>query len=799
MAEYRKKFIALDLETTHLDPEEGRIMEVGAIEVEIFFDRQENQVKVNFGESFQTLVNPEIDTSPTSLELTEILPEELNRAPLWPEVKAKLQGFLQDEILLGHNLGFDLEFLKNQGLSLKNKFFDTLEIAQTFLPLLPVHSLEYLAQEFGLDIKASHRALTDSQASALLLCQIVNQFLGFPASLQEEIKSQLSSSKSAYRDLFLSLPQIELEISSLQKPGKFFEKPKDQKRETELEFPDKTIISLPLSLSWEQDWLIRQAGLPYPVIMAISHFEYLDLLPEKQIITSPFLALCEKRLNWLKNQENPPEISHKVFIKIAIFRHFCPKSFDLSKVRWAKEEKGFLSRILTRVSVCPVHQCRYFKSLKAPQKQSFFTDLPGLFNLVNQWKIDFSDFKLILFDLAYIEDVFTDCLLETWSLTKIRNYLNLVYPIDQEDEAMIPRIVLAVANELDLFFGILHLVYYKKDVRFAENLVIDSAERESGRFQKLFFPVEKLLGKLENLRQYLGEQIASKSDEEKLEFESLAEKVSKYIIFLNEFFFSYNKNQIYWFRFESAEVELNIVPKDIKEPFAEMKKRFKSLTIVDTKLPGQSLSYFKQRFGIADWEVVHPRVFLPCERKVNVKIFSQTLSLDAIAELVKNKNGRILVVVPNETKLFEIYEKLLKMKSSESRILAYRFSGNLHSLRSKFQEQEKDNIVLLLTTNSYLRFFKTLPPCKYLIVIKLPFEAPGSSRQVFVDPASQDKFKDYALPRAIHLLHTMVARFLASSQEQQEIYLLDNRVEREYDGAFLKYFEEFPDFWISTA
>src|SRR5437867_1684206 len=106
--EYRKKFIALDLETTHLDMREGKIMEVGAAEAELVWDETSKRIKVISGKTFSSLVNPEIEPSTIALSLTGIKKEDLEIAPSWKQVRPELESFLGSVMIIGHNVEFDL-------------------------------------------------------------------------------------------------------------------------------------------------------------------------------------------------------------------------------------------------------------------------------------------------------------------------------------------------------------------------------------------------------------------------------------------------------------------------------------------------------------------------------------------------------------------------------------------------------------------------------------------------------------------------------------------------------------------
>src|SRR6188474_2612084 len=95
-------FCILDLETTGGNRNDDMITEVGA-------------VKVRGGEflgTFQTLVNPGRAIPPQITMLTGLTDALVAPAPRIEAVLPSLLEFLRGTILVGHNIGFDVAFLR---------------------------------------------------------------------------------------------------------------------------------------------------------------------------------------------------------------------------------------------------------------------------------------------------------------------------------------------------------------------------------------------------------------------------------------------------------------------------------------------------------------------------------------------------------------------------------------------------------------------------------------------------------------------------------------------------------------
>lgn len=153
-------YVALDLETTGLDPEWDSIIEIG-------------MVRVRRGEvvaEYSTLVNPGMPIDDFIAELTGITNDMLAAAPALPEVLPAARDFLGDDIILGHNINFDINFIYDnceyQGLKpVSNGYIDTMRISRRVLPDLKHHRLGDIVNALGVDHAQAHRAIGDCHAT----------------------------------------------------------------------------------------------------------------------------------------------------------------------------------------------------------------------------------------------------------------------------------------------------------------------------------------------------------------------------------------------------------------------------------------------------------------------------------------------------------------------------------------------------------------------------------------------------------------------------------------------------------
>ena len=155
-------YVCLDLETTGLRPSSDWIIEVAAYRVRS--GRAEDR--------FVSFVRPGELSKVSSFitQLTGITREMVADAPLPGEVLPELFEFIGDDMVVGHNTCFDMNFLYDgavrAGLEpLGNDFTDTMRISRKTYRDLPNHRLGTLAQHLDVVPTVAHRAAADVETT----------------------------------------------------------------------------------------------------------------------------------------------------------------------------------------------------------------------------------------------------------------------------------------------------------------------------------------------------------------------------------------------------------------------------------------------------------------------------------------------------------------------------------------------------------------------------------------------------------------------------------------------------------
>ena len=152
-------YVAVDLETTGLDPKRDKIIEIGAVRV----------TKGKIEETFECFVNPYRSLEEHVIALTGITDDKLQEAKGVEVVIGEFLDFAGGLPLLGHHIIFDYSFLKraaiNQGFSFERQGIDTLKLARNYIPKEKPKTLSSACLYFGVDMKQSHRAFSDAMAA----------------------------------------------------------------------------------------------------------------------------------------------------------------------------------------------------------------------------------------------------------------------------------------------------------------------------------------------------------------------------------------------------------------------------------------------------------------------------------------------------------------------------------------------------------------------------------------------------------------------------------------------------------
>ncbi len=169
--------VALDIETTGLDPQRDAILEIGIVRF------SGHRVEAEYSQ----LINPGRPIPPLITQLTGINNEMVRNAPPIKAVLQDVSNFIGSDPVVGHNVQFDLSFMRKQNILKFNQSVDTYELAAIALPSNSRYNLGTLGQTLGILIPNSHRALDDARLAHAVLQQLYQKVLALPYEILNQI------------------------------------------------------------------------------------------------------------------------------------------------------------------------------------------------------------------------------------------------------------------------------------------------------------------------------------------------------------------------------------------------------------------------------------------------------------------------------------------------------------------------------------------------------------------------------------------------------------------------------------
>ena len=173
-------FVVFDIETTGLNKEKCKIIEIGAVKI------QDGEII----DRWSTFVNPKTKIPSEITNLTSITDSMVRDASVFSEQIDDFLKFCEGCVMVAHNANFDMGFMKeeakNCGRSFDLPYLDTLILARCMYKSLPNHKLDTLCRHLNVILAHHHRAVDDAEATAQAFVKMLEEL---KASEKTELKT----------------------------------------------------------------------------------------------------------------------------------------------------------------------------------------------------------------------------------------------------------------------------------------------------------------------------------------------------------------------------------------------------------------------------------------------------------------------------------------------------------------------------------------------------------------------------------------------------------------------------------
>jgi DNA polymerase-3 subunit epsilon len=163
-------YTVLDTEATGLRPSDGdELIAIGAVRIV--------NGRVLRREVFDCLIDPRRTISEEAQAVHGISASMLRGRPTVDEVLPRFRRFVEDTVIVGHNVAFDMRFfeLKEEasGIKFDNPVLDTLQLSCIAQPGRESQALDEACERLGIAITGRHTALGDALATAEVFLALI--------------------------------------------------------------------------------------------------------------------------------------------------------------------------------------------------------------------------------------------------------------------------------------------------------------------------------------------------------------------------------------------------------------------------------------------------------------------------------------------------------------------------------------------------------------------------------------------------------------------------------------------------
>jgi DNA polymerase III epsilon subunit family exonuclease len=406
-------FVALDLETTGLSPDNDTIIEVAMIRFSL--EKNDKKFELHYIDEKSFLVAPWIPLSEEVTLITGITDDMLYDAKKWEDLREDVREFIGGDILVGHNVLFDINMLSTHGINLEqNSVLDTFELSEFLSQDIESLNLGFLASRYNLIWDSlEHRALDDVKLSIRLFLFYIEKM----EKLEEYEKSVLlfASTKEEKKSIGYLIELLGLSFENREDFLPQFhpllvQEVVNEKNINEINSSEKPNISL-VSLSWDKDEeeeMYRKniwKGRAHIVLSSNKLYEPLKDILEPLWYTVGYAWHPEKYISLLSLEEylhSPLKWERKItiFLVKILFWLKSTRTGLLHELKFYGEEQSFLPIFRSSID-----ELNIFRQNDTQFLQSVHVIVSDMYTYPHIWKSLSKPEVLFIKDILSFEDI----------------------------------------------------------------------------------------------------------------------------------------------------------------------------------------------------------------------------------------------------------------------------------------------------------------------------------------------------------------------------------------------------------
>ena len=818
-----ESFVAVDLETTGLDPALETIIEVGLILFE----------KGKIKEKFSTTVNPLKTVSDNVLMLTGIKQDELYRSPTLDKIIPGIKSFIKDKPLVGHNIAFDISFLE-KNLTIKNTTYDTFHLSRIYLPFISSHSLSSIVEYFEISYENAHRASYDAEMAGKIFLQIFQLMTNLDPEL---LKQQLDIMEEKYNESELIKKALEISLRKglnrspypFDIPVNFRENRKKESRKNHsdikeyfnnenLEERNSQLMMAELvqstlvngnfllvessagtgkSLAYLIPSILMNRNEEIPIYISsytknLQQQLFNNDIPFAEKITGCGVntVLQKGRANYLCLQKTKeiPKGTDPVSLCSLLLWSFLTQTGDLSEISYVFREinKGLVSMDEScKREFCPRYRDCFFYNMKNRLKDADII-------LVNHALFFTANLNVrnVIFDEAHeLEGAATSGFSMSISYGEIQSALNNLSH-DVKNTKILKEIKNAIDNAKDSFEKIADKVLALNDYR--EGLYKSA---EASTLRSLQESLERILSQLSSVE---------------LENESEKERLKELIMNLRVIIEQEEEDKVFYYKIPHRQrlssIELIAAPLDLA-PYLEeyLYPNLDSFVMTSATLTvGESFDFIKNILGLNSFGERLKEVSLPETYKLKEQALTiipayipdpaDANFIDQVSQFIRD------VIIPEEKGTLVLFMSYKHMKGVYQQVysdfeaigrelLIQGFGKSRKKLLTLFKENPTS---VLFGTGSFWQGIDVPGKSLEIVIIeKLPFPNPSEplvgAKSDYFEKKGLGGFTYYILPLSVLRLKQGFGRLIRSTKDMGSVLILDTRVlNKSYGYVFLE-------------